>query len=30
VAVYASVAERLFPGARVESNLIYTEAGALP
>jgi ATP-dependent exoDNAse (exonuclease V) beta subunit len=30
VAVYASVAERLFPGARVDSKLIYTEAEALP
>jgi ATP-dependent helicase/nuclease subunit A len=30
VAVYASVAERLFPGARVDSKLIYTEAVTLP
>ena len=30
VAVYTLVAERLFPGARVDSKLIYTDAAALP
>jgi ATP-dependent helicase/nuclease subunit A len=30
VAVYTSVAERLFPGARVASKLVYTDAGVLP
>ena len=30
VALYASVASQLFPGARVTPKLIYTELGALP
>jgi len=30
VELYASVASRLFPGARVTPKLIYTELGALP